>query len=320
MTPRRGIPDDDEFRTDWRGGLGAAGAPAPGLEPRQQSYRVPSAPSAHVEPRPTPVPLVPVDPERDRAISRRQRLLLIETLVVLALSLGQSAWYSILRMIERLTRGTPLSQQTSSLNTSVTPGRPWLDLIYQLSDIAFGIVPALLAIYLLATVHPPKGGVRRRLGLVGPGWGHDAGAGVIIAAIIGIPGLGLYLGAKALGLNTTVQASNLQGAWWVIPVLILAAAMNAVLEETVMVGYLLTRWVQAGWRAVTAIAVSALVRGTYHLYQGWGGFAGNVVMGAIFGLIFVRTRRLLPLVIAHTILDIVSFVGYALLAPHVSWL
>ncbi len=31
----------------------------------------------------------------------------------------------------------------------MTPGRPWLDLIYQLSDIAFGVVPALLAIYLL---------------------------------------------------------------------------------------------------------------------------------------------------------------------------
>ncbi|VEI03821.1 CAAX amino terminal protease self- immunity [Acidipropionibacterium jensenii] len=266
------------------------------------------------------VPLVPVDPERDRRIARRRRLLIIETVLVLAISLGQSAWYSILRIIERMTRGVPLAKQTSTLNASVTPGRPWLDLGYQLSDIAFGVVPALLAIYLLATVNPPRGGVRHRLGLVGPRWGHDLGAGVVIAAAIGIPGLGLYAASRALGINTTVQASALQGAWWVIPVLILAAVMNAVLEETVMIGYLITRWLQVGWSTLTVVLASALIRGTYHLYQGWGGFLGNVVMGAVLGLIFTRTRRLLPLVVAHTVLDVVSFVGYALLAPHLSWL
>ena len=68
------------------------------------------------------------------------------------------------------------------------------------------------------------------------------------------------------------------------------------------------------------IAVSALVRGTYHLYQGFGGFVGNVIMGAIFGLIYLRWKRVGPLVVAHTLLDIAAFVGYALLAPHVDWL
>lgn len=58
---------------------------------------------------------------RDRAADLR---LLWETIFVLAVSLGQSAWYSILRMIERLTRGVPMNQQTSTLNSSVTPGRP----------------------------------------------------------------------------------------------------------------------------------------------------------------------------------------------------
>ncbi|MBD4678141.1 CPBP family intramembrane metalloprotease, partial [Xanthomonas citri pv. citri] len=62
------------------------------------------------------------------------------------------------------------------------------------------------------------------------------------------------------------------------------------------------------------------IRGGYHLYQGIGGFVGNVVMGLIFGWLYTRTRRVMPLVVAHTILDIVSFVGYALLKPHVSWL
>ena len=36
-------------------------------------------------------------------------------------------------------------------------------------------------------------------------------------------------------------------------------------------------------------------------------------MGVIFGWLLPREGRVLPLVIAHTILDVVAFVGYALL-------
>lgn len=248
------------------------------------------------------------------------RRLLWETILLLAVSLGQSAWYSILRMVERLTRGVPMKQQTSTLNSSVTPGRPWLDLLYQCSDVIFGIVPAFLAVLLLAQVSRPPGGVRRTLGLHGPGWGRDLGAGTILAAVIGIPGLGLYVGARALGLNTTVQASHLQHVWWTAPILVCMAAMNAVLEETVMVGYLFTRWRQIGWSTAAVIITSAVIRGTYHLYQGWGGFVGNILMGLLLGWVFTRRKRLLPLVFAHFLLDVVSFVGYAYLVGHVGWL
>jgi len=36
-------------------------------------------------------------------------------------------------------------------------------------------------------------------------------------------------------------------------------------------------------------------------------------MGLLFGWYYVRTRRVLPLVVAHTALDVVAFVGYTLL-------
>ena len=68
------------------------------------------------------------------------------------------------------------------------------------------------------------------------------------------------------------------------------------------------------------ILVSAVIRGSYHLYQGFGGFVGNLIMGVIFGLIYLRFKRVAPLVVAHTLLDVAAFVGYALVAPHVSWL
>jgi membrane protease YdiL (CAAX protease family) len=151
-----------------------------------------------------------------------------------------------------------------------------------------------------------------------PRW--DLGTGVLVAAAIGIPGLGLYLGARALGLNTEVQASGLGGAWWTVPVLVLSALQNALLEEVVMIGYLVSRLMQLSWRWPLIIAVSAVVRGSYHLYQGFGGFVGNLIMGAIFALVFLKFRRVGPLVVAHTLLDVVAFVGYALVAPHVTWL
>jgi membrane protease YdiL (CAAX protease family) len=71
---------------------------------------------------------------------------------------------------------------------------------------------------------------------------------------------------------------------------------------------------------VAIVALSAVIRGSYHLYQGIGGFIGNLIMGVIFGLIYLRWKRVGPLVVAHTLLDITAFVGYALIAPRVDWL
>jgi membrane protease YdiL (CAAX protease family) len=255
---------------------------------------------------------------RVEVVPRGQRSLLgIEVVLVLAVSLGQSAVYSILRIIERMTRQVALNQQTSTLNPSVVPDRPWLDLSYQLVQIAFAVVPVLLVVYLVQRSDPPAG---RTLGFDRTRIGSDLGFGVLIAAGIGIPGLGLYLGARALNLNTEVQASGLTEVWWTVPVLILSALQNALVEEVIMIGYLFARFAQLGWAWPVIILVSATIRGSYHLYQGFGGFVGNLIMGVIFGLIYLRWRRVAPLVVAHTLLDVVAFVGYSLVAPQVDWL
>jgi len=43
-------------------------------------------------------------------------------------------------------------------------------------------------------------------------------------------------------------------------------------------------------------------------------------MGLIFAALFLRWRRVTPMIIAHTLIDAVAFIGYALLLGHVSWL
>lgn len=249
-----------------------------------------------------------------------RRRTLQETWLVLGVSLGASGIWSALSLVRSFLQSrqahTSLSTQVSQLNASQS-SLEWLDLIYQLVGIVLALVPASLALHLLGRdIRRPL----RYLGIDGKRTGFDLAAGAGLAACIGIPGLGLYLAARSLGVNTTVMASGLGDHWWSIPVLVLAAAQNAVLEEVVMIGYLVTRWSQLGWGRWRVILTSAAIRGSYHLYQGLGGFVGNVIMGAILGWIYTKTRRILPLVIAHTILDVVSFVGYALLAGRVSWL
>ncbi len=113
---------------------------------------------------------------------------------------------------------------------------------------------------------------------------------------------------------------DLPAVWWRIPILILNAAQNGILEEVLIIGYLLRRLDQLGWTPWRAIVFSAVLRGSYHLYQGFGGFVGNATMGLIFGYLYRRWGRVAPLVVAHTLIDTVAFVGYAALRGRVSWL
>jgi membrane protease YdiL (CAAX protease family) len=98
--------------------------------------------------------------------------------------------------------------------------------------------------------------------------------------------------------------------WWTVVILVASALQNGLLEEVVVVGYLFARLRDLRWSTWTIIVTGALLRGSYHLYQGFGQALGNVVMGLVFGYWYHRTGRVMPLVIAHTLLNVVAFVGY----------
>ena len=239
----------------------------------------------------------------------------IDILLVLGVSLGQSAVYSLLSLIRKLTYEVPLNQQTTTMNPSITPDQPWLDLTYQIAGIVFPLVPAMLALYLLHLA-----GQRRQIGFdLRRPW-FDLGWGAAIFAAIGIPGLAFYYLAWTMGFNTQVSPANLAANWWTVPVLIGLAAMNGILEEVVMLGFFFSRAACLNWKPWVIIVSSAVLRAGYHLYQGFGGFFGNLAMGLVFGLLYLRFRRVGPLVVAHILLDIAAFVGYALIAPLVDWL
>jgi hypothetical protein len=234
--------------------------------------------------------------------------------LVLALSLGQSAVYSVISLIAKLTADAPLAQQRATLNAPLSP-RPYLDLTYQIAGVGFTLVPVLLAGWLLRNTGERRDSAWLWDRVLGGGWLRQSGYGFGLAALIGLPGLGLYVVGNALGITAQVVPAALAPYWWTAPVLVLQAVKNAVLEELIVVGYLADRLPRLGLGPRAQLWFSAVLRGSYHLYQGFGSGLGNLVMGAVFFRWYQRQGRLLPLLIAHTVLDLVSFLGGQYLDP-----
>jgi membrane protease YdiL (CAAX protease family) len=242
-----------------------------------------------------------------------RRALKIEIVVVLAVTFGLSAITATLRLIDFVLRG--LADQSVALN----PRRSYFDLIdlaLNLAAVAQLAAWGALAVYLLWR----SGFTLQRIGIGRFRLRPDLLGGLGLAALIGVPGLGLYVIARALGVSAEVVPTELGDTWWRIPVLLASAFANGWAEEVIVVGYLLNRFDQLGINPVKAVVWSSVLRGAYHLYQGFGAGVGNLAMGLVFGYAYRRWGRLWPLIIAHGVIDTVAFVGYALLAEHLGWL
>lgn len=83
------------------------------------------------------------------------------------------------------------------------------------------------------------------------------------------------------------------------------SVVNGLYEEVFLLGYL-----QKGLRhhgASFALGVSVLVRVLYHLYQGPNGALSLAVVGIVFGVFYLRTGWLWPVVFAHMLADTLPF-------------
>lgn len=232
-----------------------------------------------------------------------------EILLVLAITFGMSGLRSILRLTDSLLAPEPLNQQQTTLNVTQS-AIPWLDLALQTCSSLVLFAWGGLALFLLA-----GDGFR----IPRPRW-SDLGWGAVLAAIIGVPGLGLYVFAVHAGLSKVVVPTGMDHAAIEIPVLLFNSAGNAFGEEVVVVMWLLTRLRQLGWGLPAALAASSVLRGSYHLYQGISAGFGNIVMGLVYGIFYARTRRVWPLVIGHFLIDAVAFVGYAAIGDRLAFL
>lgn len=233
-----------------------------------------------------------------------------EIVVVLGATLGLSAVTSVLRLIRSALLPTPIAGQTAQLNP-VRDTVPVWDVLFNLLGIAGDLF--LVAVVLLLLSQPRRNPFRA-IGLDLRRPGFDLSRAALIGALIGIPGLGLYLLGRSLGLTVAVAAAPEALPWWTALVLVFSAVRAGLLEEVIMLGWLFDRFRTLGVGPWATILTSAVIRGLYHAYQGVPAIIGNIVMGIAFGWAYRRWGRVMPLVIAHTLIDIVAFVGYPLAA------
>jgi membrane protease YdiL (CAAX protease family) len=229
-----------------------------------------------------------------------------ELWLVLMVSLGASAIYSILSLARKLTSTQGLAGSVTTINQPLAK-TPWLDLVSQLASISLALVPVLLALYFLRMDNI-------RIGLIPVK--RDWLIGISLPLIIGIPGIALYAVALNLGLTSRIVPSSLGDYWWTPVVLVLAALRSGLQEEIIAVAFFAKKLkiIRPEITIISVIILSSLFRASYHLYQGFSAFIGNFVMGLVFGYLFMRTGRVAPLVIAHTIMNTAVFIGFPLVA------
>lgn len=228
------------------------------------------------------------------------RRLKLEIVLVLAVTFGTAGLRAALRLVDSLLKA-PLNQQSTTIHDAAS-SIPWLDLALQATSALTLFAWGGLAWFLLEE--------RWRW----PRW-TDLWRGAGFAALIGLPGLAFYVAAVHLGLSKVVVPTT---AAVQIPTSLLWSFANGFGEEIVVVMYLVTRLKQLGWKPWQCIAASAVLRGSYHLYQGVSAGVGNIVMGVIFAWYFHKTGRVWPLILAHFFIDAVAFIAYPLL--DLSWL
>ncbi|HEY1826701.1 MAG TPA: CPBP family glutamic-type intramembrane protease [Acidimicrobiales bacterium] len=228
---------------------------------------------------------------------RERRMLGWETIVVLGVFPLTATLTAIAFLVAHLVGGPTFNNNlivNSSFNWSAA-----LDALITLGDFAAaGLVIFLLyrSRETLRSIGLSRRGFRRDLALLLPVWvftqaiPQDIGSHIVTGlhwhsfAPLSPPTPAIFLIA---GLLTSLSA--------------------AVVEEIVVLGYLVRRLEQRGWSPAVVVLVALAVRVSYHVYYG-PAVVPVVLWAFVTLLLYLRFRRLLPFIICHFVWDAHIFI------------
>jgi uncharacterized protein len=226
-------------------------------------------------------------------------MLAAQLLVVLAVFPLPSAIAAVGLLIARIQLGFPLPW-SSSVEEMVRG--PWLWVTLDGSARLAQLGAAALVCYLLAQ----SGEGLAAIGLGGRKLRMDLA--LVLPVFIVVQYLPQTFGSDLLRwlhiqgfyLNVPLQ---LQGPAALTTAQVIAGVAAGILEEIVVLGFLVRRLEQLGFRSSWVIVIAVLVRVSYHLYYGWN--AVPIALWALVSvLVYLRIRRLLPFILCHIAWDV----------------
>jgi membrane protease YdiL (CAAX protease family) len=110
-------------------------------------------------------------------------------------------------------------------------------------------------------------------------------------------------GGLVYGLGLPVYRTASTGSLAFIAVDLVASVVAGVVEEIVVLGYLVRRLEQRGVTTRAIVMIAVAVRVSYHLYYG-GGALQIAVWATASVLLYLKIRRLLPFIICHIMWDV----------------
>ena len=236
----------------------------------------------------------------------------LQIVVVLGVSLGASAVHAVLDLVEVLVHSS-VAESAATLNAPLS-SVPVVDALRRVANIGLALVPVLLALYLLAGAAARIPAVLHEVGADLRGPVQDLLRGTGLFLVLGAGTLVLYQAGRSLGITAQITTSTLGSTWWAVALLLLTALRHALVEEVIVVAFLSDRLRRLGWAWWAVALGSSVLRASYHLYQGFGPALGNLVMGLVFIQVYRRGGRLMPLLVAHFLLDAVGFLAPQVLA------
>jgi membrane protease YdiL (CAAX protease family) len=216
-----------------------------------------------------------------------------ETWVVLSIFPLGATLAAITFLLMHLTTGYEFSD-----GGLLIPGEPGLSLTLSIAVVISGFAAAGLVLYLLIR----NGEGLSSIGLGGHRFRKDLAyllpVWLLVQVIPQSVGSAILSGAHISRYG--VASPALPAAFVVVALLMSLQA--AVVEEIVVLGYLVRRLEQRGWSVTTVVILAVLVRVSYHLYYGPGVLP--IALWAIASVVAYRKiRRLMPFIICHFVWD-----------------
>jgi membrane protease YdiL (CAAX protease family) len=227
---------------------------------------------------------------------RSRRALVIELLVIVLAVFWTSTGSAVLDLVREV-NGLPVRSQPFLITI---PGQ---DLLAVSFATVYLVVRGGAVVGLLAWVLHRSG---ESFGTIGLNFSRIRGDLLLVLPIAALALLwqkiGFLVGDSTIGTGRVPFVPGHVPAIYVVTA-ITRSVEAGVVEELVVLAYVLTRLRQLGVHPALAVLVSALIRVSYHAEYGTGAL-GPLLFGLALGTAYVTTRRLLPAIVVHTGYDI----------------